>query len=45
MTGRPISHLASDEGFGDRSGFERMFRRAFGASPRAWWRAGQPRAR
>jgi len=31
-----VSRLAADGGFDDLSSFERMFRRDFGMTPRAW---------
>jgi AraC-like DNA-binding protein len=38
--GRPLSHVAQELGYQSQSAFSAMFRRAFGASPRAFIERG-----
>lgn len=42
--GRPLSHIANELGYQSQSAFSAMFRRAFGASPRAFIQRGDMHA-
>ncbi len=42
--GRPLSHIARELGYQSQSAFSAMFRRAFGASPRAFIQRGDTHA-
>ncbi len=42
-SGLGMAAAAHETGFADQSHFDRVFRRAFGTTPLAWRRSGQPR--